>query len=157
MCDLVKDLTLARVNRYVITDNLSLNLWPKGRDGKRIGVAMTLLTFLIHALPGSFLIASQEPAIDFLHKRYNTSNSTAFDNWTLETGDHLKLQSIFFLVVGLVAFVLAICLILFEDTWVAKIVAQFPNQAKEEDNVEEAGSDPKNPGEDQDAGEVKKD
>ena len=36
---------------------------------------------------------------------------------------------------------LAICLTLFEDTWVAKIVAKFPNQAKKEDNVEEAGSE----------------
>ena len=78
------------------------------------------------------------------------------------TSTRLQHQAIFFLVIGLIASVLAICLILFEETWVAKIVARFPNQPKEEDNVEEAGSDPKkrmsnNPGEEQDACEVKKD
>ena len=156
MFNLVKDLRLARLNHYVITDNLSFNLWPKGREGKRIGLAMTVLLFLLHAIPGIFLMASPKPATDWMHKLYNTANSTAFDEWTSKTGDRLQLQSIFFLVIGLIAFVLAICLILFEDTWVAKIVAKFPNQPKEEDNVEEAGSDLKSPGEDQDAGEVTK-
>ena len=168
MCNLVKDLTLARVNHYVFTDNLSFNLWPKGRDGKRIGLAMTVLTFLIHAFLGSFLIASPKPPTDWMQKLYNTANSTAFDEWTSKTGDRLQLQSIFFLVIGLIAFVLAICLILFEDTWVVKIAAKFPKQAKEEGNVEEgppateAGLDPKNrmsnnPGEDQGADEMNKD
>ena len=59
MCSLLKDLTLARVNNYVISDNLGFHLWPKC-----CGLAMTVLICLIHALPGSFLIASPEPTND---------------------------------------------------------------------------------------------
>ena len=167
MCNLLKDLTLAQANHHVISDNLSFSLWPKScQHGKKIGLAMTVFIFLLHALPGLFLIASPEPATDWIQEWYNTANNTAFEKWTSETGDRIQLASISFLLIGLVAFVLAVCLILFEDKWVAKIVAKFPNQPKEEDNIEEGPPaaegeiDPKkrisdNPMEDQD--EMKKD
>ena len=43
------------------------------------------------------------------------------------------MTSIFFLIIGSITFVLAICLILFEDIWVEKIVSRFPNHLKEVD------------------------
>ena len=61
-------------------------------------------------------------------------NNTAYNNWTTETGDRLQIASVSFLLIGSIAFVLVICLILFEDGWVAKIVSKFP---KEEDNFNE--------------------
>ena len=78
-----------------------------------------------------------EPTTDWIHKWNNTANSTVLNKWTSETGDRLQLASISFLVISLIAFVLAICLILFEDEWVAKIISKFPNLPKEEDNVKE--------------------
>ena len=138
MCSMLKDLTLAHVNSHVISDNLSLHLWPKSCHlGKKIGLAMTVLIFLLHALPGSFLISSPEPTNDWIEEWYNTENNTAFKTWTSETGDRLQLASIFFLLIGSVAFFLAVFLILIEDKWVANIVAKFPNHSKEEGNVEE--------------------
>ena len=123
---------------------------------------MTVLIFLLHALPGLFLIASPDPTNDWIQEWYNTANNTAFKEWTSETGDRIQLASISFLLVGLVAFVLAVCLIVFEERWVAKIVAKFPNHPKEESNVEEGPVeiDPmkrmsNNPREDQDADEMK--
>ena len=164
-CNLLKDLTLAHVNNHVISENLGFHLWPKScHHGKKIGLAMTVLIFLLHALPGLFLIASPDPTNDWIQEWYNTANNTAFKEWTSETGDRIQLASISFLLVGLVAFVLAICLIVFEERWVAKIVAKFPNHTKEESNVEEGPVeiDPmnrmsNNPREDQDADEMKKD
>ena len=164
-CNLLKDLTLAHVNNHVISENLGFHLWPKScHHGKKIGLAMTVLIFLLHALPGLFLIASPDPTNDWIQEWYNTANNTAFKEWTSETGDRIQLASISFLLVGLVAFVLAVCLIVFEERWVAKIVAKFPIHPKEESNVEEGPVeiDPmnrmsNNPMEDQDADEMKKD
>ena len=131
-CNLLKDLTLAHVNNHVISENLGFHLWPKScHHGKKIGLAMTVLIFLLHALPGLFLIASPDPTNDWIQEWYNTANNTAFKEWTSETGDRIQLASISFLLVGLVAFVLAVCLIVFEERWVAKIVAKFPNHTKE--------------------------
>ena len=87
------------------------------------------------------------------------TNSTGFNTWASMTGDRLQIASASFLLVGFVAFALAICLILSEDRWVDKIVSKFPNQLKEEDEglpADEVEMDPRNtrssnPREDQDA------
>ena len=85
---------------------------------------MTVLIFLLHALPGSFLIACPEPTNDWIQEWYNTTNNAAFKMWTSKTGDRIQLASISSLLIGPVTFVLSICLILFEERWVAKIVAK---------------------------------
>ena len=158
---LLNGLKMAHVNNRVICENLSFHLWPKScRHGKKIGLAMTVLIFLLHALPGSFLIASPEPTNDWIEEWYNTANNTAFKQWTSETGDRLQLASISFLLIGLVAFVLAVCLTLFEDKWVAKIVSKFPNHPKEKGNMEEGPVEMdliNKPREHQDADEMTKD
>ena len=72
------------------------------------------------------------------------------------------MTSISFLIIGSIAFILAICLILFEDRWVEKIVSRFPNQLKEEDEeppATEVEIDPKETmsyREDQDADIIKR-
>merc|ERR1711971_234750 len=152
----------ALVNQCVIADILSLHLWPKSYHGQKIGLAMTVFTFLLYASPGPFLIASPEPQTAWMDEWYNTENNTAYTKWTLETGERLQIVSISLLVIGQIAFVLAVSLILFEDKWVAKMVSKFPNSPKEKDNVSEGPPavevviDPKNttsnnPREDQDA------
>ena len=50
-----------------------------------------------------------------------------------ETGGRLWVASVFFLFVGISAFVLTILIVLFEDKLVAGIVAKFPKQPKEEE------------------------
>ena len=47
-------------------------------------------------------------------------------------GNRVLVASICFLVIGFLAFVLVICMILFEDEWVEKIVAKFPKHSKVE-------------------------
>ena len=73
--------------------------------------------------------------------------------WSSETGDHLQLVSISFLLIGLVAVVWAFCLIHFEDKWVAKINAKFPNHHNEIDLMNKTTTHPKKI---QDAVEMKK-
>ena len=133
MCNLLKD--LEHVNQRVISDIMSLHLWPKGEDGKRISLAMTTFTFLLFASPSPFLVASPAPTTDWVTNNtagYNMNNA-GYNTWASETGDRLQIASICFLLIGSIAFALAICLILFEDKWVDKIVSKFPNHVEEEE------------------------
>ena len=165
MCKRLEDLPWAHVNQCVISDLVSLHLWPKSRDGKRIGLAMAVFTFLLFASRGPFLIASPVPTT---HWTSTEGNNPVYNMWASKTGDRLKVASISFLAIGSIAFVLVICLILFEDNWVAKIVSKFPNHSKQEDDADEGLSaveveiDSKNkttynPREEKDAEVVKKD
>ena len=129
MCNLLKD--LEHVNQRVISDIMSLHLWPKGNDGKMISLAMTTFTFLLFASPSPFLIGNPTPTTDWM------TNTTGYNNWASETGSRLQKASISFLLIGSIAFASAICLILFEDKWVDKIVSKFPKHLEEEEEEEE--------------------
>ena len=59
-------------------------------------------------------------------------NNPDYDEWVAGIGKRLRIASISFLVIGSVAFVLVICMILFEDKWVTEVVLKFPNRPKEE-------------------------
>ena len=123
----LKDLPMANVNQSVFSDILTLHLWPKTLTGKKIGLAMTFFTFLLIAALGPFIIANPEPTIS---ENYWVIESNSTAEWTQDTGDRLQAASLYFLTIGSVAFILAICLILNEDRWVAKIVSNFPNCSK---------------------------
>ena len=129
-CNLLKNLPTSNVFQFVMFDLLSLQLWPKGRDGKIIGLSMAVYTFLYIAVPGPFLISSPEPN----NYRMKEWNNNEYDNWVARIGERLQSASISFLVIGFVAFVLVICMILFEDKWVAEVVSKFPHRPKEDDN-----------------------
>ena len=70
--------------------------------------------------------------MDIRIKQYRVRIQT-MGNRTEQNG-RLWIASISSLVNGGVVFVLGICLILFEDQWVAGIVSTFPNLSKEEEN-----------------------
>ena len=95
---------------------------------------MTVFTFLLYASPGPFLIANPEPTISTNYWVIERNN-TDYTQWASKTSDRLQLASISFLTIGFIAFVLAICLILFEDQWVSKIVFRFPKQPKQEEKA----------------------
>ena len=60
-----------------------------------------------------------------------------YQEWASETGDRLQIASISLLLVGSLAFVLVICLLLFEDKWVGKIVSKFPKNSTPEGDLNE--------------------
>ena len=95
---------------------------------------MAVFTFLIYTWRGPFIIASPEPTTQWIATE---SNNQVYIEWATKTGDRLQIASISFLVVGFITFVMVICLILFEDKWVAKIVSKFPNHSTPEDGVNE--------------------
>ena len=133
-CNLLKDLPMAHVTQSVIFDLVSFHLWPKSRDGKRIALVMTVFIFFLIASRTPFLIASPEPTTRWTSAE---SNNTVYNKWASETGDRLRIASISFLLVGSVAFVLVICLVLFEDKWVGKIVSKFPKHSTPEVEINE--------------------
>ena len=64
------------------------------------------------------------------------NRSKQHNDWMSKTGKRLKAFSISFLVIGILAFVLTILTVLFEDKLVASIVSKFPKQYKKKE-VEE--------------------
>ena len=94
---------------------------------------MTVFTFLLQASPLPFVITNPEPTIDW-NWTTKESNDTAYKEWESTTGERLRNASISLLVIGSLAFVLVICMILFEDKWVAEVVSKFPHRPKEDDN-----------------------
>ena len=51
MRNLTKDITVTSITRGIISEILVLHLWPKTDQGKRIGLAMTVLIFFLYAAP----------------------------------------------------------------------------------------------------------
>ena len=83
--------------------------------------------------------------VTFLNRKASTHNPLDINRteqdldkeWASETGDRLQTASISLLLVGSVSFVLVICLVLFEDKWVAKIVSKFPKHSTPENILNE--------------------
>ena len=141
-----QEMTFTSLNQSVISDSLGMHLWPKSRDGKRIGLAMTVLTFVFIGGPGIFLIADPEPrSMSWMAEANNTEPNKLYldsrswmqrinqttdklQDWAYGTGERLKIASISTLALGSVGIVMLISLIMHEDDWVAKIVAKFPKK-----------------------------
>lgn len=155
-----QEMTFTSLNQSVMSDSLGMHLWPKSRDGKRIGLAMTVLTFVFIGGPGIFLIASPEPRTrSWMAEANNTEPNKLYldsrswmqsinqttdklQDWTYGTGERLKIASISTLALGSVALVMLISLIMHEDDWVANIVAKFPkkeNEAVDKDKKRDKG------------------
>ena len=130
MCNLRRKLTTANMSQGIIADFLSLHLWPQDRHGKKIGLAMTVFSFLVYASPLPLAISNPQPKTQWTAEYHNAE----YNEYESETGNRVWTASICFLVIGSLAFVWVICMILFEDEWVAKIVAKFPNHSKAEAN-----------------------
>ena len=127
MCNLRRKLTTANMSQGIIADFLSLHLWPKDRYGKKIVLAMTIFSFL-YVSPLPLAISNPQPKTQWTAEYHNTE----YSEYESETGNRVLVASICFLVIGFLAFVLVICMILFEDKWVEKIVAKFPKHSKVE-------------------------
>ena len=133
MCKQCRDLTFAYVNQNVIADILGLHLWPKSRDGKRIGLAMTVFTFLALGLPGLFVIESPEPTPRSWMAELNRTEENK--TWSLATGERLRFASVAYLVISHIAFIFAIYLILLEHVWVDYVLKLDPLKLTQSDIV----------------------
>ena len=123
----VKDLAVSGIGRGVLSEILVLHLWPKNRHGKRIGLALAVFFFLLYAIPLPFVIANPEPETF----KWTTDGSLEYIEWVAKLSARVQMASIVLLIVGTVAFLLTMCLILFEDRWVASIVSTFPESPNE--------------------------
>ena len=101
---------------------------------------MTVFIFFLFAIRAHFIIASPIPTTRWTSAE---SNNSVYHTWASKTGDRLQIASISLLLVGSLAFVSVICMLLFEDKWVAKIVSKFPKHSSPEDNLNEEPPVPK--------------
>ena len=128
------ELSSANINREVITEIMSLGLWPKSRNGQKIALAMTIFTFFLYGLPNIFVIMDSRPTTMWTGRNETNSDYAEYES---ELGRRLQFFSISFLTTGSVAFVLVICMILFEDQLVARIVSKFPKTSKDQNSNQE--------------------
>ena len=126
----VQKLEVTDVNQSVLSEMLSLQLWAKNSHGTKISLAMIVYIFLLYFAPVPFALADPEPTTQWTTVE---SSNTIYREWAQETGEGIRIASISALVVGAVAFVLAISLIRFEDAWVAGIVSAFPEEKNDAD------------------------
>ena len=130
--NLMKDMKVPNIQRGVLCQMLVFYLWPRTGHGRRIGLVMTFFIFLLYLAWVPFVIANPETQNT---GQWTTTdpNNTDYNSWMSETGWRLWVASVFFLFVGILAFVLTILIVLFEDKLVASIVAKFPKQPKEKE------------------------
>ena len=131
----LKDLTWANLNQGIMAEFLVFHLWPKDRIGRKLGVAITSVAFLVYALPLPLVIADPKPKTPWTSESDNNDfNGTLesrhyhYEDYESETGKRLQIASIFFLAS-------IISIIFFENEWVAQIVTQFPNNSRREDSA----------------------
>ena len=122
-----KDLTVSHIGRGILSELLVFHFWPKTDHGRKIGMAMTVFVFLLYVAPVPFVVANPIPE----DKWCKGSNNTVYGKWASETGQRLQIASVASLVIGCVASALGLCLLLFEDKWLARILSAFPNLSKE--------------------------
>ena len=137
MHNFVQELEVTDVNQSVLSEMLSLHLWAKNSHGTKISLAMIVFIFFLYEAPVPFALADPEPITQWTTTE---SKNMVYREWAQETGARVRIASISALVVGAVAFVAAICLILFEDKWVAGIVSAFPEQSTQKNDVDKEAS-----------------
>ena len=137
VCIPLKDLTAASINQGIISQNLTLHLWPHRLLSKEIRLAMATFDFLLKVSFLAWVIANPEQGSGF-ELGTRLTDVSVYKAWALET-------SIFVLVIGCLALLLNIGQILFQDEYVAKFVSEFPERCKEEDPDADAGTDRINP------------
>ena len=92
------------MNQGIIEEFIVLHLWPKDRIGRKLGVAITSVAFLVCALPLPLAIADPKPTTPWTPE----SRHYHYEDYESETGERVQIASVFFLVIGSVAFVLVI-------------------------------------------------
>ena len=107
MGNLLKDMKVPNIQRGVLCQMLVFSLWPRTGHGRRIGLVMTFFIFLLYLAWVPFVIANPETQNT---GQWTTTdpNNTDYNSWMSETGGRLWVASVFFLFVGISAFVLTI-------------------------------------------------
>ena len=143
MGNLMKDKMVPNIQRGVLCQMLVFYLWPRTGHGRRIGLVMTFFIFLLYLAWVPFVIANPETQNT---GQWTTTdpNNTDYNSWMSETGWRLWVASVFFLFVGILAFVLTLLIVLFEDKLVASVVAKFPKQPKEKEEEKKEDGEEEN-------------
>ena len=138
---IIKDLAVNEIGSGVFSQLLVLHLWPKNSHGKRINLAMAVFSFFLLSSSLPFMIVNPEPQTLKWTQDRGTLFSSIYERrqWSAELNERVRITSISLLVLGTVALFFTICLILFEDRWVAGIVSIFPKVSNKDHKSIESG------------------
>ena len=113
-CLPLKNLTVASISQGVVASAVTLHLWPGEQVGKRIVIGMIAYTHFFY----SFYLARR--VIDY--------NNNSHDN-----DSYMRNSAIFCLVIGWASLPFIVCLVLFQEHYVAHVVSRNPKDRDEEE------------------------
>ena len=93
----LKDLTWANLNQGIMAEFLVFHLWPKDRIGRKLGVVITSVAFLVYTLPLPLVIANPKSTTPWTTESHNDdykgtpeSRQYHYEDYELETGKRLQ-------------------------------------------------------------------
>lgn len=137
-CLLPHHLTLSSTGQGVIAELLTLHLWPRGGLDKKIGIAMTVFIFLLFSSSLAWVIATPEKGS--LVNWAKESTEGIYKDWASASVARLQTSSIACLLVGFPTSLFVICLLLFQNKFVEKVVDDY----KQEEDVGDKEEHPAN-------------
>ena len=122
-CLLPKNLTLPSIGQGVIAELLTLHLWPRGQLDRKIGLAMTVFNFVLFSSSLAWVVVTPEKG-----SLVNWAKEGIFKDWASESAARLQTFSIFCLLVGFPTSLFIICLHLFQNKFVKKVVDEYKHE-----------------------------
>ena len=126
-------LTLPSIGQGVIAELLTLHIWPRGRLGEKIGLAITVFNFLLFSSSLAWVIAAPEEGS--LINWTKEASEGIYKEWASESVARLHTSSISCLIIGCPTSLLVICLLIFQNKFVENVVFTYSDKYKQEEDI----------------------
>ena len=153
----LKDLTITAIGQGLMSERVSLHIWPCGQVGKKIGFAMASLHLVLYSSFLAWIINDPDPnwTSKIETDLYNISATEAstrlhidseadvklYEQWVEETSARLETTGILCLVIGWITFPLIVSHFFYRKKFVANFVTT--HLSKGEKNMEGEGDENK--------------
>ena len=137
-CVHLEDLSIAAVSQGIVSELVSLHLWPCRRAGKRIGMGVTIFKLLLFSFVLAWIIGNPESGrvgqtlseLEDLGAPLVTE--TLYEEWARETATRFKIASISCFVIGWLTLPLIIGQVFYQDIYIEKLLNNCLNVQEEE-------------------------
>ena len=137
-CVRLEDLSIAAVSQGIVSELVSLHLWPCRRAGKRIGMGVTIFKLLLFSFVLAWIIENPEAGrvgqtlSELKDLEVPLVTETLYEEWARETATRFKIASISCFVIGWLTFPVIIGQVFYQDTYIKKLLYNCSNVQEEE-------------------------
>ena len=137
-CVLLEDLSIAAVSQGIVSELVSLHLWPCRRAGKRIGMGVTIFKLLLFSFVLAWIIKNPEAGrvgqtlSELEDLEVSLMTETLYEEWARETATRFKVASVSCFVIGWLTLPLIIGQVFYQDTYIEKLLNNCLNVQEEE-------------------------